>query len=123
MHNASPLSKFSQSWQAAQALFGKDSHARDALEDALKEVLTAIRNNPKLGELEPVGMSLPQGFEFRKLKFKSGQGALGQWRLMYFWDSNKQMIYWLWLYSHKQFPIRPTREEMTRSIKDGLEEM
>ncbi len=123
MHNASPLSKFSKSWQQAQALFSKDSHARDTLENALKEVLTAIRHNPKLGELEPIGMQLPQGLEFRKHKFKAGQGALGQWRLMYFWDSNKQIIYWLWLYSHKEFPIRPTREEIARSVKNGLDEM
>jgi hypothetical protein len=123
MYNASPLSKFSESWQKAQALLGKDNHARAALEEALKEVLTALRFDPSLGELEPIGMQLPQGIEFRKQKFKSGFGALGQWRLLYFWDTNKQIIYWLWLYSHKQYPIRPTREELKQSIETGLEEM
>ncbi len=53
MHNASPLSKFSESWQKAQALFGKDNHARVALEEALKEVLTALRSDPNLGKIEP----------------------------------------------------------------------
>ena len=93
---------------------------------AIAKEVARLKEQPRWGHFEPSpsGVEL-EGIEFRKLDFGLAKmrGANAQWRLMYFLRLEDNGIFLFWVYSHAQYPKRPSAQELALEIRNGVAEI
>lgn len=88
----------------------------------LKDLCQEPRPSNSAIEPLPGKTSLPQEFEFRKLRFNMPglKGASGQGRLMYLLNFGQSILVILWIYTHEEFEKRPEDKSLKDSLQDAL---
>lgn len=96
--------------------------------ERVTEIIRSLAEEPRdpNSRLEPIpkGISIPEGWEFRKLVFDvpGTSGAAGEGRLIYLVNFVDCVIQLLWLYTHEEFKGRPPDQDLRQILRDSLTE-
>ncbi|WP_202895817.1 hypothetical protein [Iningainema tapete] len=90
--------------------------------ELVEDIIAQLRENPgshpsSEDEGFPKGCYQPV-FKFRKIKFGMPelQGAAECGRLMYVIHEEQCIVYLLWVYTHAEFPKRPSDDDLRREF-------
>ena len=95
----------------------KNKRARDSFETLIQKYIETLAKDPFFDESDsenfPKGAYKPD-FEFRKIRFLMPelQGASRQGRFMYVVHQASCSVYPVWIYTHEEYPKRPSDQEL-----------
>lgn len=95
----------------------KNKRARDSFETLIQKYIETLAKDPFFDESDsenfPKGAYKPD-FEFRKIRFLMPelQGASRQSRFMYVVHQASCSVYPVWIYTHEEYPKRPSDQEL-----------
>ena len=95
----------------------KNKRARDSFETLIQKYIETLAKDPFFDESDsenfPKGAYKPD-FEFRKIRFLMPelQGASRQGRFMYVVHQASCSVYPIWVYTHEEYPKRPSDQEL-----------
>ncbi|WP_099065839.1 hypothetical protein [Nostoc linckia] len=102
--------------------YRKNERARNSFLELVEHYIDKLRENPSSNSFSedegfPKGSHQPD-FKFRKIKFRTPEldGAAGQCRFMYVVYDARRIVYLLWIYTHEDFPKRPSDDDLRREF-------
>ena len=118
IYSIRPLQKFEISLvKLVKTHYKKNKRARDSFETLIQKYIETLAKDPLFDESDsenfPKGAYKPD-FEFRKIRFLMPelQGASRQGRFMYVVHQASCSVYPVWIYTHEEYPKRPSDQEL-----------
>lgn len=109
--------------------YRKNRRGREDFEKQLAGFVALLRSDPRLpppfGGLEPWPKgTYREGWELRKLHFDPPElrGASGEGRLIYMIDTERSVVYLIWIYTHHEFPTRPPDKSLRQVVEEARQE-
>jgi hypothetical protein len=110
--------------------YRKDKKSKESFVSLVNSFLESLKTQPRppeaLQEPIPARNCLPEGCEFRKMKWRSLPGLRGSakyGRLLYMIFEDQKLVYPFWIYTHAEFgkpKSRPPAKEILKEIKDAV---
>ncbi|MEH2382788.1 MAG: hypothetical protein V7K27_28535 [Nostoc sp.] len=118
-----PLEKFETSLEKLiRKHYRKNERARDSFEELVNGYISQLRENPSSNSFSD-DENFPKGtyrtdFKFRKIRFRAPglDGAAKKCRFMYVVNETKRVVYLFWIYTHTEYPQRPSDDELRREF-------
>lgn len=122
IYSIRPLPKFEISlFRLVKSHYKKNKRARDTFEILIKTYIDSLAQNPFFDDSDsenfPKGAYKPD-FEFRKIRFLMPelQGASRRGRFMYVVHQASCSVYPIWIYTHEEYPKRPSDQELKEQL-------
>ena len=118
IYSIRPLPKFEISLvKLVKTHYKKNKRARDSFETLIQNYGETLAKDPLFDDSD--SENFPKGayktdFEFRKIRFLMSelQGASRKGRFMYVVHQASCSVYPVWIYTHKEYPKRPSDQEL-----------
>lgn len=118
IYSIRPLPKFEISLvKLVKTHYKKNKRARDSFETLIQNYGETLAKDPLFDDSD--SENFPKGayktdFEFRKIRFfmPELQGASRKGRFMYVVHQASCSVYPVWIYTHKEYPKRPSDQEL-----------
>ena len=118
IYSMRPLPKFKLSLiKLVKTHYKKNKRARDSFETLIQKYIETLAKDPFFDESD--SENFPKGayktdFEFRKIRFfmPELQGASRKGRFMYVVYQASCSVYPVWIYTHEEYPKRPSDQEL-----------
>ncbi len=124
------LENFDRTYKALiKSHYRKNRQAREDFEKLIARYISLLRSDPRppppFGGMEPwPSSSYREGWELRKLHFglPGYSGQAGDGRLIYMIDLEGSAVYFIWIYTHAEFPTRPPDKPLRLLADEAFEE-
>jgi hypothetical protein len=105
----------------------KGSKDKQVFQTFVAQIVNDLCSEPRPSNSSPEPLpgkiSLPEGLEFRKMRFAIMprlSGAAGQGRLMYLVNPIQRTIALVWIYTHEEFEGRPDATSLNATLRDAI---
>lgn len=116
--------KFQRTAKVLKRRHYKGKRSQEIFTKFISQIVKSLRDNPFPLGSEPE--NIPKSFkgsrelEFQKYSFTmpNSEGASGQGRLMYLVDREKYTVELVWIYTHEEFPKRPSDKDLKQVLEE-----
>lgn len=102
--------------------YRKNERARDSFLELVNDYIGQLRENPSSNSFSD-DENFPKGayrsdFKFRKIRFRAPglDGAAKKCRFMYVVNETKRIVHLFWIYTHTEYPKRPSEDELRKEF-------